>query len=298
MGASSRNIRSGRPTRLLLSAPSLLFLLLITITLLLTSYVAFLLNFTGRPDSHRVSEYELATTSNDSGTILPKKKLDAFLTLSMAAEELESAQLHWDKQIDDIRGVAKDWQALFSPQEAISLFSRLGQQLQEVACRGKSNDCYDGASTNHKASEYLRLNLEHFNKLKAKGVQEPTYCETGFNYGKSAMAALLAGYKVYSFDVQQHAYSERAANLMEIIWPNKFVMTKGSSFDTIPGFHERNPNVKCNVLSIDGLHTMEGVMRDTKNLKAFSEQGSLVFIDDIGKTCEHVGTLHCWAVTI
>ena len=232
-----------------------------------------------------------AATSNNNN-----RKTDALLAMMGAVQEVESMQLHWDAQIQQVQTIANTWQDIgFTPQEIINLFAMLGKQLQEVACRGKDNDCYDGASTNHKASEYLRLNLQHFETLKKKAGRtkknNPIYCETGFNYGKSSMAALLAGYTVYSFDVQRHAYSERCAHLMTIIWPGKFTMIEGSSLDTIPQFHSDNPEVRCNVLSIDGMHDYNGVKADFGNFKGMSEGGSLVGLGVVGDKLESSGCL-------
>jgi hypothetical protein len=158
----------------------------------------------------------------------------------------------------------------------------MGQMTQTIACRGEKKACYDGGATSHKSTEYLTLELQKAAHLVESGVKEPVYCETGFNFGKSAMAASLAGYRVYSFDLQRHAYSDKAAQLVDIIWPGKFTITKGSSFDTVPSFHKNHPDVICDVLTVDGLHTYEGVMKDFKNFAKMGRDGASVFIDDIG----------------
>lgn len=235
----------------------------------------------------------VASVLADVGTA--NKKLEAQLKIKMAQQEILTMDLHWDVQIEQVREIARNWQEYgFTPQEIMHLFSMLGETLQAVACRGKDSMCFDGASTNHKVSVYLEMEMEHKAKWQTQNPsnQVPVYCETGFNFGKSALAALLAGYKVYSFDVQQHAYSERAASLISTIFPGKFTMTKGNSFETVPKFVGENKNtVSCNVLSIDGLHSYGGVMKDFANFQPITSNNALIFIDDIGPDYS-AGSLH------
>lgn len=221
-----------------------------------------------------------------STKIFSTAKLDAYLEIMAATREVRQIDLHWDQQIVRLRNIAQNWKELgFSAQEIIFLFAQLGEMKQEVSCRGKTSDCYDGASSTHKATGWLEVELEKAQEIRAKrgGNQaQPIYCETGFNYGKSSMAALLAGFRVYSFDVQQHAYSDGAARIVDTIWPGLFTMTKGSSFDTLPKLAAENPDIKCDIISIDGMHTYDGVVNDFKNFQKMAAPRALVLIDDIG----------------
>ena len=97
-----------------------------------------------------------------------------------------------------------------------------------------------------------------------------TVCEIGFNAGHSALNALLArtGIQVISFDLGEYwdAYSKHSYQLLNTSFPNQLDIVLGDSTVTVPQFVRDRPDVKCNVIFVDGGHTKEVAAADIFNM--------------------------------
>ncbi|KAK2146994.1 hypothetical protein LSH36_574g00000 [Paralvinella palmiformis] len=84
-----------------------------------------------------------------------------------------------------------------------------------------------------------------------------TVCETGFNAGHSTLAWLEANprTRVYSFDIGEHQYARPMAEYLSKRYPGRLNVTWGDSTHTLPTFHFQHPDVKCDLLIVDGGHT-------------------------------------------
>merc|ERR1712037_761980 len=94
----------------------------------------------------------------------------------------------------------------------------------------------------------------------ARGPTVRNICEVGFNAGHSAAVFLNANPEaaVYSFDIGPFPYTRGNAELMEQLFDDRFEYIQGPSGDTVPEFHRQRPNVRCDVISVDGDHSTEG----------------------------------------
>jgi hypothetical protein len=97
-----------------------------------------------------------------------------------------------------------------------------------------------------------------------------TICEIGFNAGNSALIWLMANprARVIMFDTMTHAYSWTAMKFIRELkelnasHSDRFEIFEGDSRETVKAFHEKYPNVKCDLLSIDGGHDYDIAVAD------------------------------------
>ncbi|CUG86932.1 membrane-associated methyltransferase, putative [Bodo saltans] len=119
-----------------------------------------------------------------------------------------------------------------------------------------------------------------------------TICEIGFNMGHSASLWLLANptANVYMFDLWSHEYSPIAENFLRSSKATAFglrnvssrlTITKGSSLTTVPKFAKERPDVKCDILSVDGGHTYELGLQDIENMRQLANPNfNILLVDD------------------
>ena len=68
--------------------------------------------------------------------------------------------------------------------------------------------------------------------------------------------------KVYSFDLGYYPCSRPMADYLKNRFPGRFTITFGDSTKTLPIFMRENPDVKCDLISVDGGHTVEVASSD------------------------------------
>lgn len=109
-----------------------------------------------------------------------------------------------------------------------------------------------------------------------------TICETGFNGGQSSLLWLLANprARVLSFDILEHPYAVRGAQFLHERFPSRFHLTAGDSTKTLPAFAAAHPDVRCDLILVDGGHTYEIASADIRNFAAMAGPGSTVIVDD------------------
>lgn len=112
-----------------------------------------------------------------------------------------------------------------------------------------------------------------------------TICETGFNGGHSSLRWLLHSKpdaKVYSFDIGVHTYSKPAQTWLSSLFPGRHTITWGDSTQTIPAFKAANPNVKCNLIFVDGGHDYQVATADLINFFGMADPSyNVVMMDDV-----------------
>jgi hypothetical protein len=118
-------------------------------------------------------------------------------------------------------------------------------------------------------------------------VEATTYCEIGMNGGHSASVVLAGrpGVYVVSFDLGMFAYSQPVADLLGVVFGERFRFVQGNSLETVPRFvRELGGQISCDVLFIDGGHDLEIVASDIRNLRPLVNtrraEGHAIFLDD------------------
>lgn len=119
-----------------------------------------------------------------------------------------------------------------------------------------------------------------------------TICETGFNGGHGTLRWLLHSNPqahVYSFDIGVHGYSRPAAKFLEDTFPGRHTATWGDSTQTIPVFRLQHPEVKCNLIFVDGGHDYPVAVADLQNFMPMADpEYNIVMIDDV-----YCGMVYC-----
>eukprot|EP00932_Pfiesteria_piscicida_P008897 SRR837773.195.p2 GENE.SRR837773.195~~SRR837773.195.p2 ORF type:complete len:284 (-),score=104.04 SRR837773.195:42-851(-) len=118
----------------------------------------------------------------------------------------------------------------------------------------------------------------------ARGPTVKNICEIGFNAGHSAAVFLNANpeARMISFDIGQFPYTRGNSQLMKDLFPERFDYIEGPSQDMVPAFAEANPDVKCDVISVDGDHSTEGTLADLANMRKLASCRNWVLMDDAG----------------
>lgn len=167
------------------------------------------------------------------------------------------------------------------------------------------NGTKDSTADVHSAMKYLQLYLDHlgYTEKKLEGhtdefepslaVQTSTYdewaqnwnlktvCETGFNAGHSALRFLAQTWAhVYEFDLCDHNYTEPAGTYLNTMYFGRLTLTCGDSRKTVPDFHKANPDLKCDLIIIDGGHDLDIAEKDLDSLAKMASENAGVAIDD------------------
>jgi predicted O-methyltransferase YrrM len=108
-------------------------------------------------------------------------------------------------------------------------------------------------------------------------------CEVGFNCGFSSWAFLQASPSVlvWSFDLANYAYSAAAKEHIDELFPGRHTLVRGDSHLEIAAFAKTHPELRFDVIFIDGDHSLEGARADLTDLRALAAPDAVVVMDDI-----------------
>ena len=125
-------------------------------------------------------------------------------------------------------------------------------------------------------------------------------CETGFNWGLSALAFLCASptTQVHSFDLPSgwptsgtagKPYIHIALAWLKRRFPGRIDLTLGDSLHTVSNFANRSRSTgdarPCDITFVDGGHTFGHAYADLRSFRCAARPGSLVLADD----CRYAG---------
>jgi predicted O-methyltransferase YrrM len=107
--------------------------------------------------------------------------------------------------------------------------------------------------------------------------------EIGFNAGLSSCAFLNADpvTRVVSFDLNEHAYVKVAKALIDKRFPGRHTLISGDSRATVPEFKRRHPDVRFDVVFIDGGHDYAVAQADIANMQPLCTNETVVIMDDL-----------------
>jgi hypothetical protein len=112
-------------------------------------------------------------------------------------------------------------------------------------------------------------------------------CEIGFNGGHSAMLLLLGRdtqpLDFTVFDIGHHAYTKPCLHYMQSQFPDvQFEYIEGNSIHQMPNWIQNHQNCisTYDVVHVDGGHSQECILSDTKNADILLRVGGILIIDD------------------
>lgn len=108
------------------------------------------------------------------------------------------------------------------------------------------------------------------------------FVEIGFNSGIMAAAASralsLTGGRYIGFELKKEL--ELVSNHLKNDFGYNIEMHWGDSASTVPEFVRAYPNVKADIIFIDGNHSPEGLRSDIRNCLRLISRGGLILVDD------------------
>ena len=107
-----------------------------------------------------------------------------------------------------------------------------------------------------------------------------TVCETGFAAGRSSFAFLTANpdVVVHSFDLGEFKYTQLIAEYLHTLFPRRFFVHFGDSKKTLPTFIAENPNVRCDVMFVDGDHAFDACRSDLRHFSTLAQPKGRNFV--------------------
>lgn len=131
--------------------------------------------------------------------------------------------------------------------------------------------------------EKIRLIVRLVQQLNVMHPTGSTVCEVGFNMGHSALYWLIVGAsRVLSFDLGEHAYISPAATWLTERFPGRVQVIVGDSRVTVPSFHAMWPDVRCDLIFVDGGHTEAAAEADLRNFEPMANRTHhIVLMDDV-----------------
>lgn len=107
--------------------------------------------------------------------------------------------------------------------------------------------------------------------------------EIGFNAGLSSYAFLESNPKaqVYSFDLGEYDYIKPAKAYIDVAFPGRHKLIIGDSLKTVPEFHRTNPELRFDLIFVDGGHDYEMAKADLLNMKMLATKDTLLVTDDL-----------------
>jgi hypothetical protein len=84
-----------------------------------------------------------------------------------------------------------------------------------------------------------------------------------------------------SFDVGHHDVVGHAKDFIDQRYPGRHELVLGDSKLTLPLYRERHPEVRFDLIFIDGGHDLETVRSDIANFGSMGRPGTAVVVDDL-----------------
>jgi predicted O-methyltransferase YrrM len=121
--------------------------------------------------------------------------------------------------------------------------------------------------------------------------------EIGFNYGLSSYTFLDAnpGSLVCSFDLAEFEYTAQAKQHIDDTFAGRHTLVQGNSVQSLPAFFRLNPQLRFDLIFIDGGHDYEVAQSDLLNMRNMATRDTILVMDDITpwKPCG-IGPTRAW----
>jgi hypothetical protein len=111
-----------------------------------------------------------------------------------------------------------------------------------------------------------------------------TVCESAAGDGVSAALFLCASRtsRVYSWADTTDAETERVHKHLTALFPRRFVSTRGAPDSAVTSPTDALQDRPCDIVSVDGEQTEEGVLRDLAAFGAVSHGSTVILVNNVG----------------
>jgi len=149
----------------------------------------------------------------------------------------------------------------------------LDDYLKEAGQNVSEGHCYSKRSSQP----------DFFRNLLSENPQIAVIGEIGFNAGHSSELFLESSEttEVYSFDIMEHEYAYYGKKYIDEHFPLRHTLVEGDSRESVPVFAAKHPDLKFDLMFIDGGHFFQVALADIINLARFAHDSSILIIDDI-----------------
>jgi hypothetical protein len=104
--------------------------------------------------------------------------------------------------------------------------------------------------------------------------------EVGVNGGHSALLALANGVVVHGVDICFNAYTRAVAKYLKEQFGDRFFFYEGDSLKVLPQMAKDYPDLRFDMMHIDGHHNVYYCKTDTENAYKMAMDNAWVLIDD------------------
>lgn len=131
-------------------------------------------------------------------------------------------------------------------------FDKLHAICKDIGEHVEGNCFTEHMNIDKKIDKLIYKQLNHF----SLGLDATNVMEIGFNAGHSSLLYLLANpnSKLTIFDICTHKYVLPCFEYLQSVFPGRLQIFPGDSTKTVPEFYIKNPDVKFDVIHIDGAH--------------------------------------------
>ncbi|SPM32416.1 hypothetical protein AB431_21135 [Mycobacterium rhizamassiliense] len=135
-----------------------------------------------------------------------------------------------------------------------------------------------GAGEGSSSAEELMYLVQVARRTRARRI-----AEIGFNAGCSSYALLkyVPDATVVSFDLGEHASVAVNKKLIDKTFPGRHTLISGDSRETVPAFADGNPDLRFDLVFIDGGHDYGVAHADICNMRALSSDRTALVMDDL-----------------
>jgi predicted O-methyltransferase YrrM len=183
--------------------------------------------------------------------------------------------------------------------DVMSAISELNARISQTGEPIEGNICYWNQTP---SSEYGTAppitDPDHIKKrtnLAVLASRRTSMLEIGLNGGHSALICLLSNpyLSLFSVDIAVHRYTNIAAEYLKFRFGHRFTYWPGDSREVLPRAALERPNLRFDLLHVDGGHGAGLAMADISNSLRMAAPGAELVLDDtnavhLGAILDHV----------
>lgn len=209
-----------------------------------------------------------------------KRSFNVFVFIPFFAFLVLVMYLSWGKQLDQ-----KQPYYSTNDNEFDMWLKKWGPAMKTISkAHGKNHD--EGSLFQHNGRFFIKVPqiFSYYQLIHEHKASISRVCETGFFEGHSALmwSILFDGnIDIISFDLCDTSRCTIGIEAVKAQFPNvRLTVIKGDSRKTVPEFSAKNPDIKCNLISIDGGHVSDVPKKDIENMKHMAANKHFIVVDD------------------